>query len=222
MSDDALQKLRSHKIQSMYAEQVEKLFPREAIVCDVGGGTGEDACYFLQKGHQVTLIDQSESPLLVAKRKAEEMGRGEMLQTRVCHLEEEAIPLPGQSQDIVYSRLVLHFFLRERTIKILKEIKRILKKTGMAYIIVKSPEDKEEMSFLQKTAKQIAEGIYETAGEIKTRFRKDQWEEMLSEAGIDSFRIQDHTEDLRQRGDVTISGNQIMLLTEMILLGKDT
>ena len=92
----------------------------------------------------------------------------------------------------------------------------------MAYIIVKSPEDKEEMSFLQKTAKQIAEGIYETAGEIKTRFRKDQWEEMLSEAGIDSFRIQDHTEDLRQRGDVTISGNQIMLLTEMILLGKDT
>lgn len=221
MSDDASRKLRPHKIQSMYAEQVEKLFPREAAVCDVGGGSGEDACYFLQKGHRVTLIDQSESSLQVAKGKAEEMGKGEMLQTGMCRLEEEVIPLPEQSQDIVYSRLVLHFFLRERTVKILKEMKRILRKTGTAYLVVKSPEDKKEMAFLQQMAKQIAEGVYESAGEIKTRFRKDQWEEMLLDAGINSFRIQDHTEDLRQRGDVTDSGNQIMLLTEIIFDGQD-
>ena len=35
---------------SVYAEEKEKLFPRGSIVCDLGGGTGDDAIYFLRNG----------------------------------------------------------------------------------------------------------------------------------------------------------------------------
>ena len=49
--------LNEEKTHSQYAQDKERLFPRGSIVCDLGGGTGEDILYFLKQGHSVVLFE---------------------------------------------------------------------------------------------------------------------------------------------------------------------
>jgi len=48
-------------------QEKELQFPNGSVVVDLGGGTGEDALYFMQTGHSVVLFDISEYALKVAK-----------------------------------------------------------------------------------------------------------------------------------------------------------
>ncbi len=57
---------------SNYAMDKEKLFPRNSIVCDLGGGDGIDSLYFIEKGHKVYLYDISDLALKLAVERAKE------------------------------------------------------------------------------------------------------------------------------------------------------
>lgn len=203
------------KIQSAYAEEKEKGFPRKGEVADLGGGQGADAEYFMRQGHNVTLVDFSEAALAKAQDKARKAGLENRLKPIKLVLGEESLPMPDQSLDVAYSRLALHFFNKEKTIEILKGLKLKLKPGGRAYITVKSPEDGQEMAFLKQTAQEIEAGVYNDKGQIKSRFTKEQWEELLKEAGIQNYSVIAYTEDLSGRGDVTKSGNTSLLLIEI-------
>ncbi|KKQ74963.1 MAG: hypothetical protein US95_C0013G0013 [Candidatus Woesebacteria bacterium GW2011_GWB1_38_5] len=48
---------------SQYAEKREVLFPRESKICDMAGGLGYDAMYFIGKGHNVIILDISDYAL---------------------------------------------------------------------------------------------------------------------------------------------------------------
>src|SRR3989304_8403738 len=82
MNDDAKRWDLTHKKineseadgHSNYAQEKEKLFPRNAIICDLGGGSGSDAIYFLKNGHRIILLDISQFALEVAQKKAKELG----------------------------------------------------------------------------------------------------------------------------------------------------
>ncbi len=202
------------KIQSAYAEAKEREFPRSSQIVDLGGGQGHDAEYFISQGHEVTLLDLSEVALQRAREKIIKTGE-EKLRTIKVVLGEEPIPLPAGSQDIAYSRLALHFFNKAKTKEVLKQIKTSLKPGGKAFITVKSPADTEEMKFLAQTAEEIEPGVFDDKGQIKNRFTQEEWQVILSEAGITNFSIKPYIEDISGRGDITKSGNTQLVLTEI-------
>src|SRR5690554_410131 len=99
---------------SKYAELVEKEFPRSSIVTEIGGGTGNDALYFLQKGHSVVLLDISEFALKVAQQKAKANGFETKLIAKQVDYGLDKLPLKNNSVDIAYSRIALNYFDTER------------------------------------------------------------------------------------------------------------
>lgn len=203
----------SDKSTSVYALKREKEFPRKSIICDLGGGTGADAIYFLTQGHEVVLVDISDYALAVARDKAREEGFN--LEIHRVTLGQESIPIENKSVNVVYSRLALHYFDRLVLTKIFKEVFRIMKKGGKAFITVKSPEDAKEMDFLRSTAEEKEDGVYEDNGEIKSRFTIVQLEECLVSAGIADFKVSIFAEDLGGRVDKVKSGSKQLLLNEI-------
>lgn len=214
--DNSHVRIPKDKIQSRYAEQVASEFFSGSIICDLGGGSGADAIYFLSKGHSVILIDISEYTLQVAKRKAE--VNGYTLNIRQTDLGEKPLPVESDSVDVVYSRLGLHYFNSTTTSEIFKEIMRILKKGGKAFIVVKSPADKKEMDFLKSTATELEEGMFQDGDIIKSRFSEEQWRAILINSGITSFEIRPYTEEVQDRNDAIKSGSTEFLLTEIRII----
>lgn len=201
------------KTQSPYAEQREAEFPRNSLLADLGSGTGADAIYFLQHGHKVIAIDISSFALEQAAQKATDLGLD--LDTREAVIGTDPIPLDDDSVDGVYSRLALHYFDRQTTIEVMKQIYSKLKVGGTAFLTLKSPEDKQEMEFLKQSAKEIEAGVFNDEGQIKSRFTVDQLKEILKESGIESSEVTSYVEDLSGRTDLTKSGNVQLLLNEI-------
>lgn len=203
---------------SNYCIDKEKSFPKNSIICDLGGGDGTDSIYFIKKGHIVFLYDISN---LALKRADEKAGKEELkskLKIAQTDLAVDKIPAQNNFFDILYSRLSLHYFLQERTIEILKEIYRVLKNNGTAYIVVKSPEDIKEMEFLKSTSKEQNEGEFiDNNGMVKTRFTKKQYEDMLEKAGIVDFEINKYTEYFGEQKIYVKSKADNLLYLELII-----
>ncbi len=204
------------KIQSAYAELREPDFPRKSVICDLGGSVGTDTIYFLQNGHSVFLLDISGQALQTAVQNAHKLSLNSQLTTKQVDLDDGKLPLDDKSIEILYSRLALHYFNKQKSIEIFKEIYRVLKDDGQAYIVVKSPNDEKESRFLQQTAVEIEDSVFDDKGQIKSRFNKQQWEAILQAAGIKNFEIKSYTEDLSERGDQTKSGNYRFVLIEIL------
>ncbi|MBD3279998.1 methyltransferase domain-containing protein, partial [Candidatus Dojkabacteria bacterium] len=166
----------------------------------------------LENGFKVTLVDISDFALEIARKWASENKYA--LTTKRVTLGEDTLKL-DEKVDYVYSRLSIHYFDQETTIKVLRQIYASMKPGGKAFIVVKSPEDTEEMDYLQSNSEEIERNVYKTDIQIKSRFTKKQWEGMLEKAGITNFKVSDHTEDLTDRGDTTKSGNMRFLLVEI-------
>ncbi|HLE48448.1 MAG TPA: class I SAM-dependent methyltransferase [Patescibacteria group bacterium] len=202
------------RLPSNYGVEKEKLFPKNSVVCDLGGGDGTDSLYFLKNGHSVFLYDISSSALTRAHLKVEGESFESRLKTSQVDLAVDRIPSPDNFFDILYSRLSIHYFIQERTLEILKEIHRVLKNNGTAYIVVKSPEDLEEMNFLRDGSREIDKGVFvDGEGMIKTRFSRDQYEEMFDKAGITNFEINNYTERFgKQKIYVKSKANNLLCL----------
>ncbi len=184
---------------SHYAEEKEKLFPRNALVVDVGGGTGEDALYFLQKGHSVVLLDISPFALTTAENKAKEHKLAAKLVTRKVDYGLEALPIKDNSVDIVYSRISLNYFDAEHTGKLFKEIYRLLKPGGQAFLTLKSPDDPDEMEYLEKVTTLFEPNVFIENGMLRSRFTKDQLKAILDRVGILIYEVKSFNEDLGAR-----------------------
>jgi ubiquinone/menaquinone biosynthesis C-methylase UbiE len=202
---------------SGYAIAKEKLFPRNAVVCDLGGSTGADSLYFIKQGHKVTLVDISDFALQVAQDKAKKFGLENGLVTLKTDFSEGRLPLENDNFDIVFSGLALHYFPSKRLCELFTEVYRILKSHGTAYITLKSPNDLEEMQFLKKTAKGIEKGVFDDKSQVKTRFTKQRLKEILKETDITDFEVNDYIENFEGRKDRVKSGKDKLLLNEVIL-----
>ncbi len=170
------------KTPSAYAIEKEKLFPRKAVVCDLGGGGGVDALFFASQGHTIKLLDISDLALDKAKRAAIEFGLSKELEIYQANLNDTDIPLENESCDIVYSRLALHYFETTILARLLAEIYRVLRPGGQAYLTLKSPQAKAEMEYLKSTAVAKEDAVFSQEGHIKTRFSTTQLADMLQAA----------------------------------------
>lgn len=202
---------------SNYAKDKEGLFPCNSIVCDFGGSNGRDSMYFLNKGHTVYLFDIADLAIKQAEEKARLKGLKEKLTAQVIDANKENIPVQNNFFDIFYSRLSIHYFYQERTVEILKDIFRVLKKGGTAYIVVKSPKDEKELSWLKSQSKEICNGIYNKNGLIQTRYTKEQYKEFLKKAGIKDYKIRDYIENFISQKTYVKSSAEKLLYIEIII-----
>lgn len=197
---------------SVYAEEKEKLFPRGSIVVDVGGGTGDDALYFLKKGHSVILLDISDFALKVVQKKAKDAGLDKHLVAHKVDFGLHRLPLKQNSADVVYSRISLHYFPKEETIEILKTIYETLKPGGSAYLTFKSPDDTEEMEYLTNNAVVYEPSVYIENGQLRSRFSVEELKEMLNELKIADFQVHPYKEAIGVKGK---EHRQVLLLNEV-------
>ncbi|HEX7963957.1 MAG TPA: class I SAM-dependent methyltransferase [Candidatus Saccharimonadales bacterium] len=204
---------------SIYAAEKETDFPRNAMVCDLGGGTGTDSIYFLSKGHRVVLVDIADEPLAKAEAQADKLSYADRLKTVQCDFSLGTLPLEDASFDVVYSRLALHYFESKVLSRLFAEVYRILRPNGSTYLTLKSPDDAAEMAFLATTAKETEEGVFDEEGRIKTRYTIERLKKILLDAGIpsDKFEVATYTEKLGNDNDVVKSGNDEFIVNQVII-----
>ncbi len=190
---------KEHEWHSRYAEEKEKLFPRNCLVVDLGAGTGADALYFLKKGHYVVALDISEFALKVTQEKAKLAGVSKNLVTRQMDFGLHAIPIKDDSVDAVYSRISLNYFGAKQTTKLFLDVYRILKPGGEAFITLKSPDDTIEMEYLEKSATIYEPNVFIEGGMLRSRFTPEQLKTMLQRAQIPNFQVRALKEDLSGR-----------------------
>lgn len=200
-------------VHSKYAEEKEKLFPRNSLICDLGGGTGNDVMYFLAKGHSVILLDISKFALDTALKRAKKMNMEKKLVTHQIDFGLHALPLKNSSVDVAYSRISLHYFGSNHTAKIFADVFRALKPGGSAYITFKSPEDQVEMARLMDHAVLYEPGVYIESGMLKSRFNKEQLEAIVQKAGISKHEVKPYREVL---GTHESGAEQVLLQNEVI------
>ncbi|OGM60839.1 hypothetical protein A2955_02260 [Candidatus Woesebacteria bacterium RIFCSPLOWO2_01_FULL_37_19] len=187
------------EIHSVYAEEKEKLFPRGSLVVDLGGGTGGDALYFLQKGHSVVILDISSFALGIAQAKAKKHNLQEKLAVKQVDFGLHALPIKPDSADVAYSRISLHYYGKNHTTKLFIYIYEILKPGGTAYLTFKSPEDIEEMDYLRNIGVEYEPNVYIENGQLRSRFDVDQLKSMVAQADITNFEVKPYKEELRDK-----------------------
>ena len=104
-------------------------------IIDLGCGSGNDTLYLLEKGKEVIPCDYSENAIENIKKNFPEIQRTE------CFDMVNGLPFPNDFTDIIIADLTLHYFLEKDTIKILEEIKRVLKSKGILIFRVNSIND---------------------------------------------------------------------------------
>lgn len=186
-------------VHSQYAEKVESQFPRGSLILELGCGTGADAIFFLQKGHRVIALDISEFALKVLKERAESAGFSQKLALRQADFSLHLLPVKDSSVDIVYSRISLNYFGSDETAEIFKDIYRVLKPGGKAFLTLKSPDDQAEMTYLEENATLYEPNVYIEGGIIRSRFTVAQLKQILASAGIEGS-VSPFQESLTKRG----------------------
>ena len=112
---------------------IEKYFPSEGFVCDIGGGPGRYAIELLRRGYRVTIVDLSSGLLKRAERVLADAGltADALLQGDACNLTD----LPSAYFD---AALVLgplyHLIDRPQRLTALRELQRVLKPGGRAVV----------------------------------------------------------------------------------------
>ena len=148
---------------SIFGEWAIQYFPPHGTLLDLGGGQGQDAQYFLEEGYNVTLLDFAESALTKARERML-LSYSEKLSI-VHHDITEPFPFQKEKFDIIYSHLALHYFSKEKTHAIFKEIHQVLKPGGIVAFLVNSVTDPE-----CKIGKKIEDDFYKINNITKRYF----------------------------------------------------
>jgi len=200
---------------SYYAEHCEPHFPGAAFVCDLAGGLGFDAYFFVTKGHNVIILDISDYALNHAHELAKINNVANKIVIKKVDFGMGVIPMKDASVDIVYSRIGFNYFPSKETRALLAEAYRILKIDGKAYIAFKSSEDKEDYDFLKKNAVELEKNVFIEGEQIRSRFTKEQLEQMLSEIGISDYTVSPFKEERKMGDDFNKSSKNALHLNEV-------
>jgi S-adenosylmethionine-dependent methyltransferase len=112
---------------------IEKYFPKDGHVCDIGGGPGRYTIELIRRGYSVTLLDISEREITLARAELDKAGlKAEQLMVG------DARDLSDLANDSFDAALLLgplyHIIDRELRVSVLREMARVLKPRGAAII----------------------------------------------------------------------------------------
>jgi ubiquinone/menaquinone biosynthesis C-methylase UbiE len=106
----------------------------EFRILDLGSGAGRHAIFLAREGYQSFACDFSSAGIEELKRRAEEDQLH--VETEVC--EADALKYPDGFFDAVICYGVLYYLPYKRYQKAVKEIQRVLKPSGKAFIVTRS------------------------------------------------------------------------------------
>ena len=147
---------------TIFAQFALKYFPKKGKLLELGAGQGQDSRFFARKGYGVTATDFSDNAL----RLLEEKIIKEKVNIKIEKVDlSNNLPHKGNSFDVVYSHLALHYFDSKITRHIFEEINRILKKGGVLAALFNSMDDPEVKEF-----EKLEEGFYMSSSGITKRY----------------------------------------------------
>jgi ubiquinone/menaquinone biosynthesis C-methylase UbiE len=148
---------------SIFSQRAIKYFPKDGKLLDIGCGQGQDSRYFAENGYNVTALDFSEVGIKIAKEKSNYPN----LEYKISDI-SATLPFDDSSFDIIYSHLAIHYFSKDKTESIFKEIKRVLKSEGILAILVNSINDPE-----YETGEKIEDDYFQIGNVTKRYFSKE-------------------------------------------------
>lgn len=138
---------------TIFVQEVEKYFPQNGSILELGAGLGQDSNYLSGKGYKVLSTDMSLYSNEMAKNEFQIVDAGKPL------------PFDKNSFEVIYSHLGIHFFNKVRTVELFLEMKNILKVEGILAILVNSTNDPEI-----EECKEIEKDYYVDKNGLKKRF----------------------------------------------------
>lgn len=148
---------------NIFAKEVLEYFPSKGRVLCLGDGQGQDGRFFASKGYTVTSTDISEIALKENRSKVKEANLAN-IEIKKVDLRNK-LPFKEDSFDVVYAHLSLHYFSKEITQKIFKEIQRVLVSGGIVAVFVNSVNDPEF-----NTGVRLEQELFEIGGKVKRFF----------------------------------------------------
>lgn len=135
-----------------------ELFDREIQNCqtpiiDLGCGCGNDTLYLIERGKKVIPCDYSKNAIHNIEKNFPEVEKAYRFDM------SRGLPFEDNLTDIIISDLSLHYFTKEKTSKILQEIKRVLKPNGLLIFRVNSVKD---VNHLTGQGTEIEHHLYKT------------------------------------------------------------
>ena len=125
----------------------------ETEIIDLGCGvTGNNTLYLLEKGKKVLSCDFSEEALNVVK----EIRGSKTLMFDML----DVFPLEDNITDLVIADLSLHYFKEKDTIRIINEIKRILKPNGYLFFRLNSTNSIEYNKIIENGENEIELNLF--------------------------------------------------------------
>jgi S-adenosylmethionine-dependent methyltransferase len=139
---------------------IDKYFPKQGRVCDIGGGTGRYTIELLRKGYLVTLLDLSDEEFRLA---GIQLNKNELSaeQLIVGDARDMSMLASGMFDAALLLGPMYHIVEPNGRVKVLRELRRILKPKGVAIIaylnswgmiktgVVDFPHRYEDVSFLR-------------------------------------------------------------------------
>jgi S-adenosylmethionine-dependent methyltransferase len=112
---------------------IDKYFPKQGRVCDIGGGPGRYAIELAKLGYQVTLLDISEEEVQLARAQSNQLGL-QAEQLLVGDARDLSRFPPASFDAALLMGPMYHVIDPGDRANILRELKRILKPNGIAII----------------------------------------------------------------------------------------
>lgn len=152
-------------------------------ILDIGCGIGNNGLYLIEKGFDVIECDFSEKAINIVKELLPKV------ETKVFDM-LNTFPFENNSYRVMIADLSLHYFYWHDTVKIVKEINRVLKKDGYFIGRVNSTND---INHGAGQGIELEENFYEINNCLKRFFTKKQLKELFSMNGWSIIHI-DETE----------------------------
>lgn len=173
-----------------FAKKVMKYLTDGMSVLDLGCGYGTDTVYLARKGMRMTAFDFSKASVesTIQKAKDAHIDSIKVLQ----HDLSKKLPFRNNSFDAVYAHLSIHYFDEATTHRIIAEIERVLKPSGLLFVKCKSTDDP-----LYGKGDRVGPDMFRTE-HVRHFFRKEYMLSILSDFHILSVRRASSTYEKRR------------------------
>jgi SAM-dependent methyltransferase len=143
---------------------------RHRPILDLGCGLGNDSLYLTERGFQVISCDKSEAAVTAAKKHVPDAH---------CKVFDmlDGLPFEDDSFSVVIADLCLHYFSWNDTLRIVRDIRRILTSGGVLLCRVNSVND---VNYGAGQGEVIEENYYNVSGNAKRFFDRDQLNALFS------------------------------------------
>lgn len=132
---------------------------------DLACGKGAHSIFLAKNGFNVTALDFTQNALDFLEKRSEELG----LKIKTINADiSKPLNFPDSSFDVVFSFLGLHYFIEKVTRELFSEISRVLKKGGIFYFTVRSPQDRR-----YGRGREMEKDMFDSNGHIRHFFREE-------------------------------------------------